>query len=425
VLALATVLSLAVSAGASAAPGDLDPTFGKDGKAHFDFPPAEGMVRQDDGKFVVVGPLLGSAPHGWVVGRVTPGGRIDRTFGDDGSTRTKFTTGPNEAGPGGIALQGRRIVIGGVAGKPSGGSDFVAARYLRNGRLDETFGNGGITRIGFEGLFGSAHVSAGGNAVVVQPDRKIVLVGQVRNQLSPGERTAALVRLNPDGDLDESFGNEGRVVTDLSADIRSLHDAALDSSGRIVAVGLSSASDENRLVRYTTEGELDPTFDEDGVRTPVGRPLYAPAVAIQPDGKILVAALAPDGRGGRAFSLERFNEDGSPDESFGSGGQAVTDFTPGDDVARDVALQASGKIVVVGVAAGKRGRFAVVRYNSDGTVDSTFGGGDGKVAANLSRRRDSAASVVIQPNTRIVAAGEADGYSWDDGHLGMARFGGG
>ena len=159
-------------------------------------------------------------------------------------------------------------------------------------------------------------------------------------------------------------------------------------------------------------GDLDPTFDGDGkVTTDFGDGDRAEGVVIQGDGKIVVAGSAGgtnrDFDPGFDFALARYRTDGSLDPTFGGDGKVTTDFSSSDDRAFAVALQPDGKIVAAGQAFVSERDFALARYNTDGSLDATFGGGDGKVSVDLAvdETDDAALAVAIQADDKIVAAG--------------------
>jgi uncharacterized delta-60 repeat protein len=181
-----------------------------------------------------------------------------------------------------------------------------------------------------------------------------------------------------------------------------------------------SSSPEFGLVRYQGDGTLDTTFGDGGKVTTnfgfsSGDNDAAYGLVIQADGKIVAA-----GRGDGRFALARYNADGTPDATFSSDGKLTTSFTARSEVAFGVAIQATGKIVVAGRAAG---RFALARYNPDGTLDTTFSG-DGKVRTNFTTRSDQASDVALHANGKIVLAGGA-GVGGSDSRFALARYRGG
>lgn len=263
------------------------------------------------------------------------------------------------------------------------------------GNFDPTFGLGGKVLPQVR-RYGEAH------AVVLQPDGKII---------AAGARTVGSVvaRYHPDGTVDRSFGNDGLVDGQLGSGII---DAALQPDGKLVVVATGEivcCTAEILVARYDADGTLDPTFGSGGV---VAQDLFgenvARAVALQPDGKIVVGgfhrASSDD------FTLRRLNPDGSADASFGSSGQVVTTIASGSgrDVVETVAVQPDGKIVAAGFAfTGTRDDLALARYDPDGSLDATFGVG-GTLTTAIGSYRTVAEDVVLQPDGKIVAVGWAE-----------------
>jgi uncharacterized delta-60 repeat protein len=219
------------------------------------------------------------------------------------------------------------------------------------------------------------------------------------------------------GDLDPTFDGDGKLTTDFGGR-EEAHGVAVQADGKVVAVGSTTTYDpvlfaqDFALARYTADGSLDPGFGSGGkVRTDFGSLEFGDGLAIQADGKIVVAG----GRYGGSsldFALARYNLDGSLDSSFGTGGKVVTDLQ-GTDSANGLAIQPDGKIVAFGQTSGAGyPDFAVARYNPNGTLDAGFGGGLGYVVTPFTSSYDTANSAVIQPDGKIVAAGFADGRNF-------------
>ncbi len=263
------------------------------------------------------------------------------------------------------------------------------------GDLDTTFsGDGKVT----------TDVGAGADSaqdVAIQADGKIVVTGLVSNG---SNFDFALVRYKTDGTLDSSFGSGGKVITPLGTGNDLSNALALQTDGKIIVVGkyrLSSGNDAGAVVRYNVDGTPDTSFGTDGIA--VGA-LFIRAVVIQPNGKIVVAG---DIDTVKYAVVQRFNGDGTQDNSFGSGSTTIISSGFGlTDQAYSVALQANGKIVVAGSVATGTPHFSIVRLNADGSFDSTFGT-DGIVSVPIGAA-DTAYSVAVQTNGKIVAAGASD-----------------
>jgi uncharacterized delta-60 repeat protein len=339
-------------------------------------------------------------------------GDLDTTFDSDGKVTTAIGS-RDFANAVAIQTDGKIVAAG---ASPSGLSidtiDFALVRYNTDGSLDTSFGTGGkvTTDIG-----SGTDVAL---SVAIQSDGMIVAAGYSTND----SNDFALVRYKTDGSLDTNFGTGGKVTTAIGSvtgansclgvsycdgDDRA-RSVAIQSDGKIVAAGFSKSSREVfALVRYDTDGSLDTSFDSDGkVTTEVGSGNdEAYSVAIQPDGKIVAAG---DSTGSNNdFALVRYNTDGSLDTSFGTGGKVTTDIGSGD-TASSVAIQSDGKIVAAGYSyIGSNNDFALVRYKTDGSLDTNFDS-DGKVTTDIGSG-DTAYSVAIQSDGKIVAAGTRGG----------------
>ena len=226
------------------------------------------------------------------------------------------------------------------------------------------------------------------------------------------------------GDLDDNFGFHGRVATSFGRLIRASC-IAIQEDGEIVVGGVASGDTSTAFAirRFHPKGNLDLTFGlGGGVMTefgPGGTALHK--LAIQGDGKIVAAGTTYSGKnGGPDFALVRYNSDGSLDETFGSGGKVETDFFGLSDLCVAVVLQPDGRIVTAGHAFTDNGEadFALARYNADGTLDETFGS-SGKVTTDFSAV-DSVAGLVLGDDGKLVAAG----VSFFDGDTLLARYNG-
>ncbi len=215
------------------------------------------------------------------------------------------------------------------------------------------------------------------------------------------------------GDLDTTFSGDGKVITDFFGNPDAASAVAIQSNGKIVAAGYSNVStgnDDFGLARYNSDGTLDNNFDADGriITDFFGNNDEANALAIQSDGKIVAAGYADHGTGSSEdFALARYNPNGSLDTTFSGNGKVVTDFLGSGDIAEAVAIQSNGKIVAGGYAQGpSRYYFALARYNPDGSLDTTFGGGTGKVTTDYGNDAYGA-GLTIQSDGKIVVAGFA------------------
>jgi uncharacterized delta-60 repeat protein len=297
-----------------------------------------------------------------------------------------------------------------------------------DGDLDPTFGTGGM-------LMTDIHRSTDlANAVAVQADGKLVVVGQTYQNNDYSTEDFVVARYNTDGTLDNTFGSRGRVRTDFPGLAAVPSSVVIQPDGRIVVAGgafpLFTFLGNIEVVRYNSNGSLDTSFGNGGIVTtnfPQGS--YAFDVALQPDGKIIAAGTVfvnfdPGESSDTDFALARYNPDGTPDVTFGNGGQVSTDFLGFEDDAFSVLIQPDGKIVAVGSANDPATfyDFAAARYLSNGTIDTTFGVA-GKVRTDFGDQNfDRARSAALQPDGRIVAAGFAISQNGGVQNFAVARY---
>jgi uncharacterized delta-60 repeat protein len=232
-----------------------------------------------------------------------------------------------------------------------------------------------------------------------------------------------LVRYNTNGTLDTTFDSDGKVTTAIGSGTDVAYSVALQSDGKIVVAGYSNngSNFDFALVRYNTDGSLDTSFDSDGkVTTEVGSGNDGgESVAIQSDGKIVVAGYSYIGSN-NDFALARYNTDGTLDTSFDSDGKVTTAIGVSVNYAKSVAIQSDGKIVAAGYNTGSNNDLALARYNTDGTLDTSFDS-DGKVTTAIGSN-DRAYSVAIQSDGKIVAAGNSNNGSNED--FALVRYAG-
>ncbi|MBB1286566.1 T9SS type A sorting domain-containing protein [Flavisolibacter sp. BT320] len=272
---------------------------------------------------------------------------------------------------------------------------FSLSSFGQAGSLVSTFGTGGRVQTSFSSL------QDGATALLVQPDGKLVAGG---TSLFSGNQDFSLARYNTDGTLDLTFSSDGKQTTAIGTGSDIINGMALQADGKIVAVGetLVGSTYMAAIARYNTDGTLDASFSGDGKHTVTlgTKNAYAYAVAIQPDGKILVAGYTFE-PGTVDFTVFRFLSDGTLDVSFSGDGIATVDYASTLDNAYAMALQPDGKILLAGNASAN---FMLARLNSDGSMDSSFDG-DGKlvtVFANGARLN----TVALQADGKIVAAGQ-------------------
>ena len=369
-----------------------------------------GLAVQPDGKIIAVGVTASGSENHLALIRYNTDGSLDNTFGASGIVTTAFAGSNNSFAELVLQPDGKIIVAGHTQSSTS--TDFLLLRFLPNGTLDNTFDGDGIV-ITPAGTAGDYAVD-----VALQPDGKIVAGG--RGFFSNID--FAIVRYNTDGSLDNTFDSDGIAYVTIGIAADDLQAIAIQPDGKIVAVGYSSITEgmstsiDVVVVRLNADGMLDNSFSGDGkLTTAVGTSNdNAYDVAIQPDGKIVLVGSTA-GFLNYDIMLIRYNADGSLDNSFDSDGKLVIDLTTQDHF-RNIALQNDGKIVVsgdVGPDIIQDQQFAVVRINSNGTLDNSFGS-NGSATMSVSSISANKAGAMAVTNDRIYVGGYTAANGNDD-----------
>ena len=325
-------------------------------------------------------------------------GQLDTSFGTNGifannfgQTSLIFATS--------VALQSNgQIIVGGEAGNPG-----IIVRLNANGTIDTSFGANGVVSVRFRDI---DNFTVG---VAVQTDGKIVVAGTG----VPGG--GQLLRLNTDGSMDTSFGNNGSIFLNASPTV-----LLLQPDGKIIISGAVGSNGQRVLMRYTTAGQIDTGFGSGGSAPMVSNVL---AAALQPDGKILVGSgpfFVPATSSG---TLVRYNADGSIDTIFGVQGQVSDLVGPAG-----IGVQSNGQIVTAGTVtsgvslSGDTTGFGLTSYfPATGFPIFLFGTHGGAITPFPNLPMTGASSLAIQTNNFIVAAGTA-GTSPSSSEFGLARY---
>lgn len=407
--------------------GVLDGTFGSGGKVTIpggEYNTLYGLALQGDQKIVAAGGGDGGL---FGVYRFTTNGAVDTTFGGTGHVFTGFGTGYKVAQANSVVIQSGgmglgsvdKIVATGTLNDYTGNHSYqLIFRYNLDGSLDTTFGNGGYlsTLLG-NGVVLSTTVKI--QSVLLQP-RSITVGG------SYADGTGVYFGVNRytlSGAPDVTFGpdGDGKSVLMVAAAGSGVGASAMAvQSGKFVIAGQNGAygmGSQFLLTRFTSTGLVDTNFNGTGILVADVAEFYSQvrAVAVQPDGKIVAVGrntyITNNGMPDR-YAVARFNADGSLDASFGQKGKFTLTFgAPGQDDASAVAIQPNGKIILGGTASA--GGFALARLNSNGTLDTTFGGGTGMTIAPSGNQ---ITALQLQSDGKILAGG------YDGQRFALARF---
>jgi uncharacterized delta-60 repeat protein len=397
----------------------LDLSFGTNGKVITSFEKnsdAIGMTKQSDGKIIIVGDTSNGNNLDWAIARYNTDGSLDSHFGTNGEIIKDFG-GYDDSLWGGIIIQpDGKIIVGGYS-KPIGNYLWTLARFNVKGTTDPLFNNNGIVTTSF-----SANLSVI-KGLLLQSDNKIVAIGYRHDPIDNTSDDVAVARYNPDGSLDTSFGGgNGYVTTPISTWITPNDRGkvgVLQPDGKIIVFAEFDAGnhDETALLRYNSDGTLDNSFGSGGiVKTQMGSSDQANAMVLQPDGKIVVAGTTNTNSVSDTY-IARYNTDGSLDATFGTGGKMVYSFSSGNDGANSMILLSNGKILLggyddTGISAGTN--FALMQFNTDGTVDTSFGTNGLYTTPVGTGGDDRITSIALQNDGKIVAAGTSSNGSYNN-----------
>lgn len=405
----------------------LDQTFGTNGVAvgktvtGTNPPPYSNKILvQPDNKIIQLCRISEDYNYRFAVIRYNSNGSLDPTFGTNGTVITSVGAQESWLNTGIIQPDGKIIVAG--SGYNATNLDFALVRYNSDGSLDNSFGSGGklMTQVGLSNDFASG--------LALQQDGKIIAVG---GSVDTGFVVAfATVRYNSNGSIDSSFGKNGKIVSHLGHFITYIYNTyygvyasenavavAVQPDQKIIVAGNSYTYTDCydyyggiycnpafAMVRYNSDGSLDSTFGNKGKVVDSVEVQYLSSAVLQADGKILVTGNGWDVNGIRT---NRYNSDGSPDSSFGINGKVNTEIGTYSS-SHDIFYQPDGKILLGGYAyVNNSYDFVVVRYKSNGSLDSNFNG-NGIASINIGQpgSEDEVTGVALQGN-KIVVVGSS------------------
>jgi uncharacterized delta-60 repeat protein len=383
-------------------PGDLDLTFNSTGIVTTTIGSSaigvgsDAVAIQPNGHIVAVGSSFENGIFNFTTVRYTTDGNLDSGFKQTGIVTTPvgniFSAGHSVA----IAPNDKIIVVGESFDSNYLKDNLTVICYDNSGELDTTFNSTGIVTT----VVGN-NIDQG-KSVVVQPDSKILVAGISNNDF-------LVVRYTITGTLDTEFNSTGIVTTPVDNNTIDIgRSVSLQPDGKIVVAGESGG--RFALARYTSSGKLDNSFGNNGmVVTAIGASSSGHSVDVQPDGRIVVA-----GESDNHLTVVRYTITGTLDTEFSNSGVVTTVIGDGRASAMAVAIQSDGKSIVAGTSEDD-GNYdvVIVRYNRDGSLDTTFGG-TGIVTTAVGAKNDGALGIAIQPDGKIVVSGLTEGESRSD-----------
>ncbi|MBK7030565.1 MAG: T9SS type A sorting domain-containing protein [Bacteroidales bacterium] len=328
----------------------------------------------------------------------------DNTFGNNGKVYTSFGNFSSYFHAMVLLPDGKIISVG---ENSNSSLAILITKHNTDGSPDLSFNSTGKKQIDF----GSAYEYC--NSVLLQSDNKLLLAGSSNGN-------AALARLLPNGDYDTDFSEDGKLTLSFGAgNGSSFHKIIQQSDGKIIAIGeaYNSANFDFAAARFNIDGSIDPSFGENG-KTIINFNNYndfGRNAIRQTDGKIIIVGAAKNSNGNSSVAMLRMMEDGALDNTFGTSGKTTMTISGiADDSAEEVLLLTNGKIVVGGYTAGD---FLVMRYNTNGTLDNTFGT-NGYTFTDFDNFQDKAFAMAIDNNGSLFLGGR--GY--EDGNGGLFHF---
>lgn len=332
---------------------------------------------------------------------------LDPTFSDDGIQTTSIGSGNDFGFESAIQTDGKIVVS---ATKFDGiNYDIVALRYNVNGTLDTSFGNNGVFTISTE------TIAIDITAIKLQNNGKIVIASTNRDPNS--SIRFYIIQLNSDGTLDTTFNNTGIKTITIESYYQPSVGLLIQNDGKILISGSTyngGLLSQIFINRYNTNGSIDATFANNGVFTTTSSDTDTvfQSIALCTDGKIIVV-----GKTGSIFdsffdgtSIFRLNNDGIFDTTFNGNGNVNLDYVIGTSIT----LQTDEKILLSGSING----FAVLRLNSDGTIDFTFSN-DGIQSTNINSSLDYCSAIVVQNDGKIILSGT---YLVDEYNIAFVRY---
>lgn len=331
-------------------------------------------------------------------------GTPDMSFGDNGHVLTLISLG-SKSYTSALQSDGKIIAAGmAINNGPGGGFeyDWALARYNTDGTLDSTFAYGGLIVPVKYGL---------PNSIGISTDGKIIVAGHTNDNFLP-----AIAKFNENGSFDTSFANGDLLLPD---NIEFLTTIELQTDNKLIVLGVTIDSMQisiNKLIRYNVNGSIDSTFGTNGIVIINfdNESSWYGTLAEQPDGRILVGGQVYNGINNYDFAVARFNSNGTIDSTFNDIGIVISDINHTDNLVKSIIVQADEKIEFTGINFdGVLHGYAMARYNIDGSLDVNFGD-NGFVITPENSILSYTWDIVVQSDGRMFVAGGATNGNGQD-----------
>lgn len=328
---------------------------------------------------------------------------LDTSFGANGKVYTSFGAFSNFFYDLAVLPNGTIYAASAKEGAFFETNGIFISRYLPNGTLDTSFDNDGKIEVGYGSNYEFCH------SIAIQPDEKLIVAGSSNGSFS-------IARLNTNGTYDTTFSGDGKMIFVFGAGIGSkINKLLLQPDGKILAIGqaYNGTNYDFGMARFNADGSTDSSFGNAGEMLVTIGPAndFGRNAVLQPDGKIVVCGYS-NNASGDSFSITRLNNDGTLDTGFGTNGKIYYNIpTKNLCVAESIAIQSDGNLLIAGHADGD---FAILKYNSNGTLDTTFGN-SGYSTTDFGNFQDKSYALAIQNDNKIILAG----HGYEAGNTGL------
>jgi uncharacterized delta-60 repeat protein len=403
----------------------VDTNFGSAGKVITSFGPYSSIINsltlQNDGKIIACGSYysgdyLAKKKNQIALARYNVDGNLDVSFGNDGKVLTPLGIDMENEYNSVQVLDNGKIMVAATNGIMSSGYDFAIVQYNADGTLDTNFGTNGIVITDFNTKDNEVR------SLITLPNHKFIVGGEIYINSSNGYTDFAVARYNENGTLDTTFGNNGLSSVNIGTTFNSLYSSEdwitnvkLLPNGKIIAVGTTSNNYSNEkggnfgMIRLNENGSLDTNFGINGrVITDFGGDEGPTSLQILNDGKIIVNGIYyyNDDENEKVV-IAKYNENGTLDTTYGSNGKIMTDFeTVNKGFVWSNEIQNDGKMLVFGWINKLTADYVIFRYNTNGSLDTTFGT-NGIQTIDFGENESVFASIT-QPDGKIILGGTSN-----------------